>query len=389
MTISERDSCKKAYKGCIHIAIWAMPGIHLIGKYLFFQSHKPIESMLNPCYTILTINNKGFVVIMGYKTTDGLMRHLRDSGIAISGSKQKRQLINTGYFHGYKGYRFFKTASKRLPFTSYDEVYATIQYDSDLKSLFYGKMMFIETALKNIALESILRHTRSENIQTMYDKAISSYNNAPLSATAEQRKKLQQYKLNLQDSIQGSLAYAYKKNNPKITHFYNNVGYSDVPIWALFEIMTMGDFGQLLSCLTYDVRDDISKQIGLNLASDTNRELVYKYVYTLKDLRNAIAHNAVVFDTRFRNIDPSPAMRQCLMQDIHLPYVNFKTIGDYVILMTYYLQKVDVPKTEIKTFIRDFEKLTQTYKSSVNPAVAAIAIHPDLPARMTALKNFL
>ena len=48
---------------------------------------------------------------MSYKTTDGLMRHLRDNGISISGSKEKRQLINTGYFHGYKGYRFFKNAT--------------------------------------------------------------------------------------------------------------------------------------------------------------------------------------------------------------------------------------------------------------------------------------
>ena len=53
---------------------------------------------------------------MSYKTTDGLMRHLRDNGIAISGSAQKRQLVNTGYFHGYKGYRFFKNASNQLPF---------------------------------------------------------------------------------------------------------------------------------------------------------------------------------------------------------------------------------------------------------------------------------
>ncbi|EPI46536.1 hypothetical protein [Gardnerella vaginalis] len=44
---------------------------------------------------------------MSYKTVDSLMRHLRDSGVMISGSVQKRQLINTGYFHGYKGYRFF------------------------------------------------------------------------------------------------------------------------------------------------------------------------------------------------------------------------------------------------------------------------------------------
>ena len=42
-----------------------------------------------------------------YKSTNQLMRHLWDNGIDISGKLQKQQLINTGYFHGYKGYRFF------------------------------------------------------------------------------------------------------------------------------------------------------------------------------------------------------------------------------------------------------------------------------------------
>ncbi len=326
---------------------------------------------------------------MSYKTTDGLMRHLRDNGIAISGSAQKRQLVNTGYFHGYKGYRFFKNASNQLPFTTYNEVYATIQYDSALKNLLYGKMMFIETAVKNIALEGILINANSESIQDMYDKVVSGYKNAPSHYSPEQKKKLQQNKLNLQNSIQSSLANAYRKNNPKITHFYNNVGYSDVPIWALFEIMTMGDFGYLLSCLTYDVRDDISRRIGLNLSSDTDRQLIFKYIYTLKDLRNAIAHNSVVFDTRFRNIDPTPAMKQCLISEIGLPYVNFKTIGDYVILMCYYLKMLHVPKTEIKAFIRDFEKLTSDYGASVNPSVAHTVIHPDLSARMSLLKIYI
>ncbi|MCD7750320.1 MAG: Abi family protein [Lachnospiraceae bacterium] len=326
---------------------------------------------------------------MSYKSTDALMRHLRDNGIDISGSSQKRQLINTGYFHGYKGYRFFKNAGTRLPYNSYNEVYATIQYDTALKSLFYGKMMFIETAVKNIALEGILVKAKSESIQAMYDNVVSSYRNAPANATSEQKKILQQNKLNLQNSIQSNLSYAYKKNNPKITHFYNNTVHSGVPIWALFEIMTMGDFGYLLSCLTYDVRDDISKRIGLNLSCDTDRQLLYKYIYTLKDLRNAIAHNAVVFDTRFRNIDPTRAMKRCLEIEIGLPYVNFKTIGDYVILMCYYLKLLKVPKTEIKSFIRSFEKLTDEYRSSVNPAVSSIVIQPDLNSRMTILKNFI
>ena len=128
------------------------------------------------------------------------------------------------------------------------------------------------------------------------------------------------------------------------THFYNNVGYSGVPIWSLFEIMTLGDFGFLLSCLTIDVRNDISQRLGINVSADTDRQLVYKYIYTLKDLRNAIAHNSVVFDTRFRNIDPNRAMRRCLEQEIGLSYVNFKSIGDYVILMCYYLKLLGVTK---------------------------------------------
>ncbi len=326
---------------------------------------------------------------MSYKTTDALMRHLRSSGITISGSKQKQQLINTGYFHGYKGYRFFQSAQKRLPFVSYDEVYATIQYDSDLKALLYGKMMYIETAVKNIALESILIKANSESIQDMYDKVVSGYNNAPATATTEQKKKMQQNKLSLQNTIQSSLAYAYKKNNPKITHFYNNVGYSDVPIWALFEIMTMGDLGYLLSCLTYDVRDDISRRLGFNVSCDTNRQLIYKYIYTLKDLRNAIAHNAVVFDTRFRNIDPTSAMKQCLKLEIGLPYVNFKTIGDYIILMCYYMKLLKVSKTEINAFIREFEKIINRYVQAVNSNVISIVIHPDWKARMNILKNHI
>lgn len=326
---------------------------------------------------------------MGYKTTDGLMRHLRDNGIGISGSAQKRQLINTGYYHGYKGYRFFKTASQRIPFTTYKEVYATIEYDSSLKTLLYGKMMFIETAIKNIALESILTIAKSESIQEMYNKIVTSYKNAPTGSTPEQKKKYQQNKLNLQNSIQSSLASAYRKGNPKITHFYNNVGYTDVPVWALFEIMTMGNFGYLLSCLTYSVRDDISKRLGLNLSCDTDRQLVYKYIYTLKDLRNAVAHNAVVFDTRFRNIEPTRAMKECLRQEFNLPYVNFKTIGDYIILMCYYLKLLHVPKTEIKAFIREFERITEDYLKKISDDVAAVVVHPDQASRIKKVKSFL
>lgn len=249
--------------------------------------------------------------------------------------------------------------------------------------------MYIETAVKNIALESIFVNTKSESIQDMFDRVISGYNNAPITASNSTRQELQKNKLDLQNLIQRSLASAYKKGNPRITHFYNNVGYGSVPLWALFEILHMGDLGRLLSCLTWDVRDDISQRLGLNVGCDTNRELTYKYIYALKDLRNAIAHNSVVFDTRFRNITSSKPMVDCLKYDVGLPYVNFKTIGDYIFLMSYYLKLLHVSKTEIKAFIREFEKITDDYVRSVNPVVVSIVVQTDLKSRMNILKNYL
>ena len=56
------------------------------------------------------------------KTLNSLMKHLRDGGIAIDGSAQKRRLKNIGYYHGYKGYRFAGNASNRLPLTDFSQV---------------------------------------------------------------------------------------------------------------------------------------------------------------------------------------------------------------------------------------------------------------------------
>ena len=326
---------------------------------------------------------------MGYKSTDGLMRHLRNHGVNIKGSAQKRQLINTGYFHGYKGYRFFNDSSNRIPFSSYEEVYATIQYDTKLKSLLYNKIMYIETALKNISLNCIMKKVGTENIQDMLDKIVSNYRNAPVGSSASTKKGFQADKLSLHASIQSSLSRAYKNKNPKITHFHNNMSYNNVPIWALFEIMNMGNFGFLLQCLTRDVREFISNEIGLNLSSDTDRELIYKYIYALKDLRNAVAHNDVIFDTRFRRIDPTRPMKQCLKLEIGVPYINFKDIGDYIILICYFLKKLQVSKTEIKAFIREFEKITTDYQNYIDNRVASKVIHPDLLSRMNILKNYI
>lgn len=324
---------------------------------------------------------------MSYKSIDGLMRHLRNNHILISGSSEKLQLRNTGYYHGYKGYRFFQTSFKRIPFTSYKEINATIEYDNQLKSLFYPEVMFIETAVKNVALNVIMNDAGSEEIPVIFDKVIASYNNCPAESSQIEREKYQKAKLKLQGQIDRTITYAYTSNDPKVTHFYNTPGNNTIPLWALLEIMMMGEFGTFISCLIPAVRKDISAELGISAHFDTNAELVYKYIFTIKDLRNAIAHNSVIFDARFRRVDPSKAMKKTLEDTFNLPYINFKTIGDYVVLILYYMQILHVSKKKQRSFLSSFLKITEKYKASVSASVVSIVIHPELAWRLDVLNK--
>ncbi len=82
-------------------------------------------------------------------------------------------------------------------------------------------------------------------------------------------------------------------------------------------------------------------------------------------------------------------MKQCLVQEIGLPYINFKTIGEYIILMAYYMVLLNVPRTEIKAFLREFENITDKYKKAVNANVSAISIHPDISNRIAVLRTYI
>ena len=51
--------------------------------------------------------------------------------------------------------------------------------------------MFIETAVKNIALERIMIDADSESIQKMYETVIARYNNLPPYANEDEKKNAQ------------------------------------------------------------------------------------------------------------------------------------------------------------------------------------------------------
>ena len=287
------------------------------------------------------------------KTINGLMIHLRDDcNVNISGSKEKLQLTQYGYYHGYKGYRFIKHRQNTIPYTRFSEIVAVINYDMALKKLVYPALMFIEMAIKNFTLEQIVPKMKDKSIDNIYKTKM----NDELSDN-----KLRLKRLRLRDSIHSMLSNSYKHKNSMVSHFYNRG--EEIPIWSIFEIMMLGDFADFLQCLNKGEREKVSKALNMKVSYDTNYQLVANALFTVKSLRNATAHNNIVFDTRFKDRNPNKNLIRWVESETGISNVNFEYFSDYMILTVCLLKHVQYPKRTLINFLKEYEEcINNLYK---------------------------
>lgn len=106
-------------------------------------------------------------------------------------------------------------------------------------------------------------------------------------------------------------------------------------------------------------------QIYANLMTDyksySNQSDRYKNAYkkrldTYNRIQNAITHNNVIFDTRFRNININTTLLKSLCRDTNIQWINFTSISDYMILVIYILKKLNKTNKELTKVINDFIK---------------------------------
>lgn len=279
------------------------------------------------------------------KTINGLMIHLRDDcKIDIGGSKNKLQLTQYGYYHGYKGYRFIKQRSNTIPYTNFSEIIAVINYDNELKTLVYPALMFIEMAVKNYTLEQVVPGMKDTSIANIYKTKMNDE-----ISNSELRLK----RLKLRDKIHSMLSTSYKHGNSMVSHFYNRG--EEIPIWGVFEIMMLGDFADFLQCLNKDTREKISKVLEMKHSYDTNHQLVANALFTIKALRNATAHNNIVFDARFKDRNPNRNIVKWVENETGISNVNFDIFSDYIALIVCLLKHVKYPKKKLISFLKEYE----------------------------------
>lgn len=333
------------------------------------------------------------------KTTDSLMRYLRETkGIAIKGSVQKRKLRNIGYYHGYKGYRYITKATNIVPYTNFDQLIAIYEFDAQIKSLFYPFVMQIETALKSYVLEAVVCSVKSDSFINIYNLLLDNYKsfsttgkhypNPKKRKEAEDRYKNElKRRLDLRNRIYKVQTDAFRNGNRIAEHYLSKD--ANLPIWAIFELLSLGEFGHFVSCLNFNCRQAISRDIGIRQSDDNNALMPQRLIYATKDLRNAIAHNDVVFDTRFRTGNIDKQVCNAISNAVGVFGISFETITDYLVLVVYQLSLLRMPKNETKRLISSFVEATERLRKALPTSVYNQIIRTDNNSKIAAVRKFI
>lgn len=188
----------------------------------------------------------------------------------------------------------------------------------------------------------------------------------------------------LRGEIDG-IIYGHRSRNV-IGHFRD--ADKDIPIWALFEVMTLGNFGAFYDCLNKRVKSRIAKDLGM--PTNLESELILKeIIFALKDLRNATAHNSTVLDVRFQTGAVGNGIAQLLKQETGVGKIDFTDITDYVVLATYLMSCMGMSKTECKRFVGDYEAITERYRAALPFNIYSLNIQTTAKAKLAAPRRFI
>jgi len=300
------------------------------------------------------------------KTINALLKYMRDiKDISINGSKEKKQLMNIGYFHGYKGYRFVYDPKQQLKYNNFAELMAVYEFDMQLKSILYPYIMSIETAFKSHAIETCIELC-SDDFVEIYDKLLNKY--TKYNADSKDYKYSLKLKHKIRNIVYTSISERYSREsqedkNKMITH-YQHQG-KPVPIWALFEILTLGQFGIFVETMDDNTSIRLAENLNLHYSNiDQNGRLIETMVYFLTDLRNAVAHNSVVFECRFMKSNPPKRIKRFVKEETEIE-AEFKSFDDFIALIVGLLLKLQYSKTEVKRLIRSFGDNAERLRAKV------------------------
>ena len=170
-----------------------------------------------------------------------------------------------------------------------------------------------------------------------FDHVFSHYLNdykSENTGNAKYRDKMKR-RLELRNKINQGISYNYSEKSCHSAFFHKN---KEIPLWAVFEVINLGEFGVFLQCLNKNTRIAVAEDLRMHTTNhNQNGRIIEDIIFLIKELRNAVAHNSVVFDCRFKTNPPS-RLKEYLQHETTISNIVFESIVDYFVLLIFLLK---------------------------------------------------
>lgn len=252
-----------------------------------------------------------------------------------------------------------------------------------MKEALYPNLMFLETAIKNIVCNESVQGLKHGTFDYVFKERMND-NSA--------NTKLQSNRLRLRNSVYSKLSSRYneedKKDNQMVRHFYNKG--EDVPLWVVFEILYLSELASFFGCLNTTTRETILKQLDMfDVSIDTNRNLLSSMLYTIKVLRNAVAHNNVIFDSRFKDRNINAVLKKWTEKETGIQNITLYSLIDYIIIICCILKRIDFSEAKSLRLVETLKNENERLKNAVDASIYDMIVQKNIPAKISALEVYL
>ncbi|PKY92467.1 Abi family protein [Facklamia hominis] len=230
-----------------------------------------------------------------FKTLDEQLDLLESRGLIINNrDKATSYLLEHSYYNVINVYsKFFQNEkNKFINGASFEEIRRVHIFDSELKSILFKYIIESEKHFKSSIAYRFGEKFKDIPYAYLQTSCYSDKNLISLATTISILSKVLKENIN--------------SNQPNsIKHYHSN--HNNVPIWVLINELTFGETLYLYINLDEKLKNRIAQDMNRFLSDCIGKPTVLEshaltnLLFNLKDIRNCVAHNNVLFGMKCRN----------------------------------------------------------------------------------------
>lgn len=145
----------------------------------------------------------------------------------------------------------------------------------------------------------------------------------------------------------------------------------------------------LYECANIKVKKYVSNIMSLPTNLDSDGMITKSLIYAIKDLRNAIAHNNVIFDTRFKTGKVDSRLSILLETEMSINNIDFKYMDAYVTAITYFLSKMGASEKMREGFVEQYDSETERLRHRLPANICNKILGTQHKSNMKLIKGFM